>query len=165
MYELKKILDNLEKYIIYVLFTALIILMFTPVVARYVFSVAWGWMETVTRLLFVYITFAGMSYACKSGEHLRVSALAEFAPGRHTKTLLFLLGDLMLTAVCIYMGYLIAVMTITVYQSGQVYTSAAWLPKWLLYLPGAIGLWGMSARTIQFGIIPGIKKLKNGEEV
>ena len=61
MNRLKSFFDNIEKYIVYVLFTALIILMFTQVVARYLFSVAWGWMETITRLLFVYITFAGMS--------------------------------------------------------------------------------------------------------
>ena len=163
MNRLKSFFDNIEKYVVYVLFTALIILMFTQVVARYLFSVAWGWMETITRLLFVYITFAGMSWACKSGEHLRVSALAEFAPGKNTKTILFLIGDFLLTLVCIYMGYLIAGMTLTVYQSGQVYTSAAWLPKWVLYFPGAIGLWGMSIRTIQYGIIPGVKKLINGE--
>ncbi|MBQ8934410.1 MAG: TRAP transporter small permease [Lachnospiraceae bacterium] len=164
MDKVKNILDNLEKYIIYVLFTILIVLMFTQVVARYLFATAWGWMETITRLLFVYITFAGMSWACKGSEHLRVSFVAEFAPGKKTKTILFLIGDILLVLVCAYMGSLIAAMTWTVYTSKQVYTSAAWLPKWLLYFPGFIGLWGMAIRTIQYGVIPGLKALKKYDQ-
>ena len=63
MIAVKKFLDNIEKYIIYVVLTVLVTLMFGQVVARYVFGLAWGWMEQLTRLLFVYVTFAGMSYA------------------------------------------------------------------------------------------------------
>ena len=53
MIAVKKFLDNIEKYIIYVVLTVLVTLMFGQVVARYVFGLAWGWMEQLTRLLFV----------------------------------------------------------------------------------------------------------------
>ena len=94
MIAVKKFLDNIEKYIIYVVLTVLVTLMFGQVVARYVFGLAWGWMEQLTRLLFVYVTFAGMSYACRKSEHLRVSFLAEFLPGKYSRTILFLIGDI-----------------------------------------------------------------------
>ena len=80
MTNVKNFLNNIEKYLIYVFLTALLVLMFIQVVARYVFGAAWGWMEQITRLIFVYVTFAGISYACKKSEHLRVSFVAEFAP-------------------------------------------------------------------------------------
>ena len=105
MTNVKNFLNNIEKYLIYVFLTALLVLMFIQVVARYVFGAAWGWMEQITRLIFVYVTFAGISYACKKSEHLRVSFVAEFAPGKHTKTILFLIGDTLFFLVAAYLCY------------------------------------------------------------
>lgn len=105
MIAVKKFLDNIEKYIIYVVLTVLVTLMFGQVVARYVFGLAWGWMEQLTRLLFVYVTFAGMSYACRKSEHLRVSFLAEFLPGKYSRTILFLIGDILMAVVSAYLCY------------------------------------------------------------
>lgn len=156
MNSVKNFLNNIEKYVIYVVLTALIILMFGQVIARYVFGLAWGWMEQLTRLMFVYITFAGMSYACKSSEHLRVSFLAEFAPGKHTKTILFMIGDTLLIAVSAYLCYLIFHMMIQCAEQGQVFSGASFIPVWVMYLAGVLGMGGMAIRTLQYGLIPGI---------
>ena len=157
-------LDNIEKYIIYVVLTVLIALMFWQVVARYVLGLAWGWMEQLTRLLFVYITFAGMSWACKSSEHLRVSFVAEFAPGKHTKTILLMIGDTLLVAVSAFLCYLIAQMMILCAQQGQVFSGASFIPVWVMYLAGVLGMGGMAIRTIQFGIIPAIRTITGKEK-
>ena len=116
MIAVKKFLDNIEKYIIYVVLTVLVTLMFGQVVARYVFGLAWGWMEQLTRLLFVYVTFAGMSYACRKSEHLRVSFLAEFLPGKYSRTILFLIGDILMAVVSAYLCYRIFNMMLLCYQ-------------------------------------------------
>ena len=133
MIAVKKFLDNIEKYIIYVVLTVLVTLMFGQVVARYVFGLAWGWMEQLTRLLFVYVTFAGMSYACRKSEHLRVSFLAEFLPGKYSRTILFLIG-------------------------------ATFIPVWVMYLAGVLGMGGMAIRTLQFGIIPALRSFSGSTE-
>ncbi|SFQ19726.1 TRAP-type C4-dicarboxylate transport system, small permease component [Oscillibacter sp. PC13] len=164
MAAVKKFLNNIEKYIIYVVLTALVALMFLQVVARYVFGLAWGWMEQVTRLMFVYVTFAGMSYACKGSEHLRVSFAAEFAPGKHTKTILLMIGDAMLVAVSAYLCYLIFLMMLQCIEQKQVFSGAKFIPVWVMYLAGVLGMGGMAIRTIQYGIIPAIKSIKNGTE-
>ena len=163
MAAVKKLFNNLEKYIIYVIFTALVALMFFQVVARYVFGMAWGWMEQVTRLMFVYVTFAGMSWACKSSEHLRVSFLAEFLPGKHSRTILFLIGDLLLVAVSAFLCSLIFRMMLMCMELKQVFSGAKFIPVWVMYLAGVLGMGGMAIRTIQFGIIPGVRRLMRGE--
>ena len=157
----KKILNNLEKYIIYAVLTALVAMMFIQVVARYLFGLAWGWMEQVTRLMFVYVTFAGMSYACKGSEHLRVSFAAEFLPGRHTKTILFIIGDLMLIAVSSYLCYLIYLMMMQCIAQHQVFSGAKFIPVWVMYLAGVLGMGGMAIRTLQYGVIPAVKSLRS----
>lgn len=164
MAAVKNFLNNIEKYIIYIVFTVLIALMFIQVVARYVFGLAWGWMEQVTRLMFVYITFAGMSYACKSSEHLRVSFLAEFAPGKHTRTILFMIGDTLLVVVSGYLCYLIFLMMLQCIDQKQVFSGAKFIPVWIMYLAGVLGMAGMAIRTVQYGIIPAILSIKNGTD-
>ena len=164
MAAVKKFLNSIEKYVIYIVMTALVALMFLQVVARYVFGLAWGWMEQVTRLMFVYVTFAGMSYACKGSEHLRVSFAAEFAPGKHTKTILLMIGDAMLVLVSGYLCYLIFLMMLQCIEQKQVFSGAKFIPVWVMYLAGVLGMGGMAIRTIQYGIIPAIKSIKNGTD-
>lgn len=162
MAAVKKILDNLEKYIIYVVLTTLVALMFGQVVARYLFGLAWGWMEQLTRLMFVYVTFAGMSYACRKSEHLRVSFVAEFLPGKHSKDILFLIGDTLMMVVSAYLCYRIFRMMLLCYQQGQVFSGATFIPVWVMYLAGVLGMGGMAIRTLQFGIIPIVRSLAKG---
>lgn len=157
MKAVKFFFDNIEKYIIYIFLSVLVAMMFTQVVARYVFGMAWGWMEQITRLIFVYITFAGMSYACKGSEHLRVSFAAEFSPGKYTKAVLFMLGDAMLVAVSAFLCYLIFRMMLQCMEDHQVFSGAKFIPVWVMYLAGVLGMGGMAIRTIQFGIIPALK--------
>ena len=154
MIAVKKFLDNIEKYIIYVVLTVLVTLMFGQVVARYVFGLAWGWMEQLTRLLFVYVTFAGMSYACRKSEHLRVSFLAEFLPGKYSRTILFLIGDILMAVVSAYLCY----------QQKQVFSGATFIPVWVMYLAGVLGMGGMAIRTLQFGIIPALRSFSGSTE-
>ena len=158
-------LNNIEKYIIYVLFTVLIALMFTQVVARYVFHMAWGWMEIVTRLLFIYVTFAGISWACKGDEHLRVTFLAEFLPGKHSKNILFLIGNIAVIFIAAYMWWLILAMMIQCFKAGQTFSGASFIPIWVMYLAGVLGMGGMCIRTMQYGIIPILKDIKNGSVI
>ncbi len=164
MTNVKNFLNNIEKYLIYVFLTALLVLMFIQVVARYVFGAAWGWMEQITRLIFVYVTFAGISYACKKSEHLRVSFVAEFTPGKHTKTILFLIGDTLFFLVAAYLCYRIFNMMLLCIAQKQVFSAAKFLPVWVMYLAGVLGMGGTAIRTLQCGIIPAIRSFRETAE-
>lgn len=160
MKKLLYFLDNIEKYALCAMFTALVVLVFIQVVARYIFATAWGWMEILTRLLFVYITYIGASWAAKSASHLRVSAGAELLPGKYTKNIFFLFGDCVLVGICAYFGYQLFLMTYAFYLQGVTYTGAKWLPVWVMYFAGVLGFFGITIRTIQGGVLFEIKELR-----
>lgn len=156
---LKKFLNNIEKYIIWVCFVPLIGLMFFQVVARYCFGLAWGWVEQVSRLLYIYVGFAGMSLVSVRREHLRVSFVAEMLPGKHTKTILYLIGDVTMTATCAFLFYLLTKMTILCSQQGQVFAGAPFIPVWVMYFAGMVGMFGIVIRTVMFSLVPAFKEL------
>jgi len=152
-------LDNIEKYAIYLMFTLLVSLMFIQVVARYVFAQGWGWMETLTRVLFVYITYIGASWAAKGAQHLRVSAAAVLIPGKYTKNVILLIGDLFLICIAGYFCWSIATMCYSFFLKGTTYPGAEWLRSWVLYFAGVLGFFGITIRTIQGGVIPTVKEI------
>jgi len=162
MSALKKFISNIEDYIVWIVFTPLIGLMFLQVVARYCFGIAWGWMEQITRIMYVYVGFAGMSLVSKHKEHLRVSFVAEFAPGKWTKTIMYLIGDMVMVVVCAYLGFLISKMTLDCYTQHQVFSGATFIPVWTLYISGALGMFGVSIRTFLSSVLPAIKEIAHG---
>ena len=157
-----KFINNIEKYLIWIFFIPLLAVMVAQVVARYCFGVAWGWAEPVSRQLFIYLTFAGISYCGMTGAHLRVNFLAEFLPGKNTKKIIFLIGDVVAAVILIILSYLLFGMMKTAMILKQTQIGAAFIPVWLQYFIGAIGLLGTAIRIIQFGIIPGLRDIKNG---
>lgn len=157
-----KFVNNIEKYLIWILFIPLLAVMTAQVIARYCFGVAWGWAEPVSRQLFIYVTFAGISYCAMTGSHLRVNFLAEFMPGKNSKKIIFLIGDIVAAIILLVLSYLLFGMMRTAMVLKQTQIGAAWIPVWLQYAVGAVGLLGTSIRIIQFGIIPGIKDIKYG---
>ena len=160
---LKKILDNIETYIIWICFIPLIILMFWQVVARYCFGLAWGWLEQVSRLLYVYIGFAGMSLVSIRREHIKVSFAAEFMPNKKIQKLMLLFGDIVMALVCAALFYLLTKMTILCAQQKQVFAGAPFIGVWVMYFAGVLGMLGVTIRTFQYSIIPSVKELLSGE--
>lgn len=162
---IKKFLDNIEKYIIWVCFIPLIILMFIQVVARYCFGLAWGWLEQIARLLYIYVGFAGMSLVSVRKEHLRVSFVAEMLPGKYTKSIMYLIGDLVMTVSCATLFYLLTQMTMLCAKQQQVFSGAPFIPVWVMYFAGAVGMLGVTIRTVMCSVIPAVKVLLgHGEE-
>ena len=155
----KKFLNNIEKYMIWACFIPLIALMFFQVVARYCFGLAWGWLEQISRLLYIYIGFAGMSLVSIRGEHLRVSFVAELIPNQKLKTLLYLIGDLTMAVVCGFLFYLLTKMTLLCANQHQVFSGAPFIPVWVMYFAGAAGMLGVSIRTVLHSLLPAVKLL------
>lgn len=156
---IKRFLNNIEKYVICGCFIPLIVLMFFQVVARYCFGLAWGWLEQISRLLYIYIGFAGMSLVSVRGEHLRVSFIAELLPGRKLKTALYLVGDLTMAVVCGFLFYLLTKMTMLCAEQHQVFSGAPFIPVWVMYFAGAVGMLGVSIRTVFCSLVPAVKVL------
>lgn len=156
-----KHVNNIEKYLIVALFSILLGMMIFGILSRYGFGISVAWTEQMTRLIFVWLSFAGISYAAVLRQHLKVEALAVFAKEKAGKIIL-LVGDTIATVFVLYLAYRVSTLTINVYHKGQAFSAMPWMPVWVMYLGGLLGLLGMGIRTLQFSVIPSIRSLIKG---
>ncbi len=140
--------DNIEINVIIVLFTLMLAITAFTVASRYLFSFTFSWAEQLTRIMFVWITFAGISWAGKLGVHMRVSAVASILGARLGRRLI-LFGDAVTVFFGFYMAYKIFMILHVVYTKGQIFATVPWIPVWVMYLAGVLGMTGLSLRVIQ----------------
>ena len=138
--------DNIEKAIIIVLFSCMTIIMFVSVVSRYCFSFTFSWAEQLTRVMFVWITFAGISMAGLKGAHMRVTAIT-LALGEKRGRFVFWLGDVISIGFGIFIAYKMFFVTRNTIVNHQVFTAMPWMPVWVMYVSGVLGMIGFSIRT------------------
>lgn len=103
--------DRIEIGIIVALFSLMLVITMFTVCSRYLFSFTFSWAEQLTRIMFVWITFAGISWAGKLGVHMRVAAVASFL-GEKNGRWIILLGD----AVTVFFGFFITSVPILIKQ-------------------------------------------------
>lgn len=140
--------DRIEIGMIIFLFTSMIIITFFTVCSRYLFSFTFSWAEQVTRIMFVWMTFAGVSLAGKLGVHMRVSALASLL-GEKLGSFIMLAGDCIAIFYGFFMSYKIFGIMQVVIHRGQIFATVPWIPVWFMYLAGVLGTAGLSLRIIQ----------------
>jgi TRAP-type C4-dicarboxylate transport system permease small subunit len=66
--------EYLEEYILILLSVLTVVIVFTQVFMRYVFSESLTWSEEIARYLFIWMIYVGVSYGVKKGKHLGVDA-------------------------------------------------------------------------------------------
>jgi TRAP-type C4-dicarboxylate transport system permease small subunit len=155
-------LNNIEKYMIAALFMLMTVIMVFQVTTRYGFGFTVAWLEQFARLIFVWISFVGISYAATRSQHIRVSAMATFIKGKGGKVFL-LIGDLICVLISLYLAYKIGGLTITVYTKHQYFSAMPFMPIWVMYISGVLGMLGLAIRTLQYGVIPDIKAIRGIE--
>ena len=90
---MKKIIDyynKAEEVIIVAGIAAMAIILFLQVVLRFVFSDPWVWAEEVSKIIFIWVSWLGISMGQKHGEHIKVTMLTERLKGNTQKTVLIL---------------------------------------------------------------------------
>ena len=119
---------------------------------------------TLTRVMFVWITFAGISLAGLRGAHMRVSAITLLIGEKRGKYV-FWFGDLVSIAFGLFIAYKMSMVTRNTIANHQVFTSMTWMPVWMMYISGVLGMLGFAIRTAQrmIGEICANKKQKAEE--
>lgn len=140
--------DRIELTIIVTLFSLMLAITAFTVLSRYVFSFTFSWAEQLTRIMFVWITFAGISWAGRLGVHMRVSALSALL-GEQRGRGVIMLGDAATIFFGAFMAYKIARVMLVVIDRGQIFATVPWIPVWVMYLAGVLGMLGLSLRTAQ----------------
>ncbi len=140
--------DKIEIAAIIVLFTAMVAISGFTVISRYCFSFTFSWAEQATRVMFVWLTFAGVSWAGLHNLHMRVAVLSNLLGVRGGRVLLFL-GEWITVLFSLYMAYKIFGVMLVVHSRKQVFSAMPWAPVWVMYLGGVLGMIGLAARILQ----------------
>lgn len=97
-----KFITNIDQYISAVLFIVIMLLLFLQVVTRYVFNHSFTWTEELSVLLFVWMTYTGVSSAITYRKNLRIDALLDVVPFKVKKALL-IISDIIFIIFNIYL--------------------------------------------------------------
>ena len=124
--------DWLEKLIVVLFLTGIVVLIFSGVLSRFVFHYSIAFTEELARFLFVWGALLGAAAAFRTGDHGGVPLLANrFGPRLQRAVEIFVaLG------VTGFMGYLVfmsSVSTMKSFQSGQISTTTE-IPVWIINL-------------------------------
>jgi TRAP-type C4-dicarboxylate transport system permease small subunit len=77
---LKWLDENLEEQLMSVALWAIVVIMGIQVIMRYGFKSSLAWSEEVSRYLFIWMVFIGISYGIKKESHMRIDMLEHFVP-------------------------------------------------------------------------------------
>lgn len=66
--------EHLEEYILILLSSLTVVIVFSQVVMRYAFGESLSWSEELARYLFIWMIYIGVSFGVKKGKHLGVDA-------------------------------------------------------------------------------------------
>lgn len=87
-------MEKLDKYIYWTtrafcgaLMVAMLVIIFSQVLARYVFQYSLTWSEELGRYIFVWMTFLGMTVAYRAGAHVALDIICAALKGWSRKTL------------------------------------------------------------------------------
>lgn len=83
--DLKKILDNIEKYLMAGGLTVMTFITVINVISRKFLGLSMSFLEEITTAMFLLITLLGAAVAAKQGAHLGLSALTDLLPKKLQK--------------------------------------------------------------------------------
>lgn len=89
----KYLWNHIEIAVIILFFSLMCLVTFGSVITRYFFSFTFSWTEQFSRICFVIITFAGISWAASKGAHLKVTVLTTVMPHK-VEQVMILFGDI-----------------------------------------------------------------------
>ena len=149
-----KILRWLDKYfeevIVLSLLAIMVIIMGIQVFMRYAVNYSLSWPEELTRYMFIWFVFIGMSYAVKYDIHIRINILETFVPKIEKK--LRVIQDIFFFVFCCYMlPYAFKAVKMLI-KTNQ-HSPAMQIPMYAVYVALLIGLILTIFRLVQKYVI------------
>ncbi|MDA7946197.1 MAG: TRAP transporter small permease [Hyphomicrobiaceae bacterium] len=160
---LKLLNENLERWALLIFYVMLVITMAVEVVRREVFAYSSIWGEEIVRYAFIYLAWIGAAAAVRERAHLRIDVIFNYIVSNRAKTLLYLLGDLVMLAVALIAVYWSWETVLVSWKFGSVSHGLRVSMVWfLMAVPLGFGL--MIFRLLQ-SIIRDLSDLKSGKPV
>lgn len=139
--------ENLEKFILVILLTLMILIMGVQVVARYIFNSSLSWSEELTRYLFVWSAFLSLPYTIKTNIALKIDQLFTVLP-EGVKKVLWVVGYVLMFVFFTFMFKNAFGVVQSSINSGQ-RSPALGLPMYLIQLSSLVGFGLAIIRTLQ----------------
>ena len=160
---LKLLNENLERWALLVFYVMLVITMAVEVIRREVFAYSSIWGEEVVRYAFIYLAWIGAAAAVRERAHLRIDVIFNYIVSNRAKTLLYILGDLVMLAVALIAVYWSWETVLVSWKFGSVSHGLRVSMVWfLMAVPLGFGL--MIFRLLQ-SLIRDFADLKSGKPV
>ena len=146
---LDKALTIIEETIISIGLGLATLLLFTNVVARYVFDTGFPWVLETVQYLFAWVVLVGAAHGVRAGGHLGIDLLvARFSPANQRR--ITLIGVALSLAFVVTVLVLSIEYTVKIYQWGDL-TLDLQIPQWIPYVAIPVGLSLMTVRLLQIG--------------
>lgn len=144
---LKLLNDHLEEYLLVVLMTLEVIIVFWQVLARFLLKVPSAWSEEIARYMFIWLVWVGAAYATKENKNVKIDLLSSKFTGT-TKKVADILIAVMFLGLMLFMFYTSGKVMMTVYESRSVATGSH-MPMWIAWLSLPLSMFLMMFRFIQ----------------
>lgn len=145
--DLVKKIDNIvckiEEFIMSGSIILMAVILVGNVIARRIFNNSWTWAEEVGQLLVVIVTFMGVGYAVRKGQHVNMTAILDIAPDKGKKAMAIFISFISMLTMFIF-AYFSYKYTLSVIARGRV-TPALEMPRYIttLFLPIGFSLGGI----------------------
>lgn len=157
---LKLIDEYLEMSICVVLMIAIAVVLGLQVFMRYVMQDSLSWSEELSRYMFIWLIYVGISYGAKIMRHIKIDASLYMFP-KTWRAKVVIIGDCLFLIFCIIVIYY----SITLVQRQLLLdqtSPAIGMPMWIVYAAPGVGFALTAFREIQT-IIFRFKQLKNNK--
>ena len=134
---MKKIIFNLDEYLMILMLAVSTVLIFAQVVMRYVFGNSLSWSEELARYMFVWQTWVSTGYAVKKRRHIRITSFVDLTSGVK-RVLLELIVLAIWFAFSAFLGYESIGLCRMLHAQGQTSTAMG-MPMWIAYLSVPMG--------------------------
>ena len=153
---------NAERWALLFFYVLLVSTMFVEVIRREIFSYSSIWGEEIVRYSFIYLAWIGAASAVRERAHIRIDVVMHYL-SRRAKTLLYILGDLVMFGVALIALYWSFETVLVSYKFESVSHGLRAPMVWFLAAV-PIGFTIMILRLIQ-SLMRDVNSLRTGEPV
>ena len=139
--------NHLEEYVLVILLAITVFLGLAQVIMRYVFNDSLTWSEELSRVLFIWMSWLGISYGHKKNEHIKITMLVDRLKGT-TRKVVLVIANIITIAILVIFSVEGVVVVKQVMAIGT-FTPALHIPKWLVYSSVPVSCALMAIRVIK----------------
>ncbi len=147
---MKKLVDfynKFEEIFLVLVLSLMVILIFGQVCMRYIANFSLSWTEELARILFIWVSWIGISLGQKKGEHIKITMVTDRLKG-NTRRIVLLISDIctlaILAVLCVN-----GIQVVTHVLSMGGITPALGIPKFIMYGAVPISCFLMAVRVIK----------------